>query len=125
MLVSKFKFCKEVIGVGCTGKSTAFLEGKLRGWDVPFDTTPGVSDCVDVIHLPKAFDAYAKEQAASPTPIRNGEAVQLVMSRLAELEDRLNKFTTEQIRWNGVFGNRLDQLTPSKLRAASGIKKKR
>ena len=71
------------------------------------------------------MEAYAKEQAANPTPIRNGEAVQLVMSRLAELEDRLNKFTTEQIRWNGVFGNRLDQLTSSKLRAASGIKKKR
>ena len=32
MLVSKFKFCKEVIGVSCTGKSTAYLNGKLDGF---------------------------------------------------------------------------------------------
>lgn len=116
MLVSKFKFCKEVIGSGCTGKSTAFLNAKLDGWNVPYIKEPGVGDCVDVVHLPMAVEAYAAEVKVNPPKHHNGEQVQLIASRMAELEDKLNKFTTEQIRWNGVFGSRLDQVTPTAIK---------
>lgn len=115
MLVSKFKFCSEILGAACVGKSKAFLEATLDRWKVPYIQEAGVGDCVDVVHLPMAVEAHAQEPHHAPRA-HNGEQVQLISSRLAELEDKLNKFTVEQIRWNGIFGSRLDQITPISMK---------
>jgi len=109
MLVSKSKFYKEVTGSNTS--NTPVVTAALDRWNIAYDKAKGKDDCVDIIHLAAAKAAYEKEQAERPTPVRNGELVQTIASRLASLEDQFNRFMNEQIRWNGVFGSKLDAAT--------------
>lgn len=117
MLVSKYKFYQEVTGLKSGNQST--LTNALKRWGIPFLETPGATDCVDIIHIAKAKEAYAAELAAAPpdSPVRKAELLQLVATRLATLEEQVNKvvqemvkFQNTQIGWNGKFGTRLDIL---------------
>jgi hypothetical protein len=117
MLVSKSKFYKEVTGSNTGNSSVVVLA--LKRWNIPFREGPGKDDSVDIIHLPAAKEAYAKEQMEKPTPQKSTsvqrELVQTLASRLAELEDEFHRFRNtmidwrnEQIKWNGTFGTKLN-----------------
>lgn len=110
MLVSKSKFYKEVTGSATS--NAAVTVAALERWKIPFNKRDDKGDCVDIAHLAEAKEAYQKELDSRPPPqVRNGELVQTIASRLASLEDQFNRFMNEQIRWNGIFGAKLDQAT--------------
>jgi hypothetical protein len=102
MLVSKSKFYKEVTGSN-TGNSLTTVQA-LKRWNIPFLDGNKKEDSVDIVHIPAAKEAYAKEQAERPTPqkqrVAQGELVQTVASRLAVLEDEFNRFRTTVIAWH-------------------------